>query len=85
MIEKPLISSFRTIVRAYSRATGYSLSKISKELYGNARFLDRLFAGQQSVSIAKLDEMLIKITATWPPDHPWPIVPVIALRKPGRG
>lgn len=84
MIEKALISNFRLLVRAYAKATGDSVVKISKDLYGNARFLERFFAGQQSVSVRKFGEMLDALAAKWPAEEPWPMIPVIIMR-PRRG
>lgn len=85
MIGQEILSSFKTLVRAYAKATGDSDVKISKMLYGNAHFLERLFSNGQTVSIQKMDEMLKLLRDKWPEDTPWPVMPVIMLRGPKRG
>jgi hypothetical protein len=85
MIGQEILSSFKTIVRAYAKATGDSDVKISKMLYGNAHFLERFFSGNQTISLDKLDEMLGLLRDKWPPDTPWPVVPVLMIRGPKRG
>lgn len=82
MIEKPLVKNLKILVKAYGRATGQSQVAISKKLYKGAHFLNRLFAGEQSVSLHKLDEMLTTLVDEWPEGEPFPICEVIVIRGP---
>lgn len=85
MIEKPIRANVKIIVRAYSKATGIPIWKISKDLYGNAGFIERFFAGEQSIRLSKLNDFLSKLAADWPADTPWPICPMIPMRRGRRG
>jgi hypothetical protein len=85
MIEKALRENVRIIVRAYAKATGQPISQISREFYGNSGFLDRFFAGEQSVRLSKIDKMLERLAQKWPAEEPWPICPVIRLARPMGG
>jgi hypothetical protein len=81
-LETALIANFRTIIRAYARATGYSQVRISKDLYGSAHFLSRFLTGKQSVSIWKYGKMYERLVAVWPEGLAWPMCPIIVMRGP---
>jgi hypothetical protein len=89
MIADPIRENVRAIVKAYAKATGRSLTGISKQFYGNADFLPLFFAGKHSVSVKKLEDMLYGaegIVSRWPEDASWPSCRVVVFRgpKPGR-
>src|SRR4051812_8494677 len=83
-IEKVLISNLKVVVRAYAKATGYSRMRISKDLYKGAYFLDRLFAGEQSVSVRKYSQMVDRMVAAWPEGKPYPLTAIIVMPSPAK-
>ena len=70
-----------SIVAAYRKATGSSLSQVSKDFYGNGTFFAQLRRGPRAMSIEKLDDMLVHFRAQWPPNTPWPFVRAIHMGK----
>ncbi len=74
--------NLRTIIASYRKATGASLSAVSKNFYGNAGFLESFLAGRQSMSIGKFEEVVESIRAEWPDDTPWPSTRAIVIPKP---
>lgn len=74
--------NLKILVQEYKRATGRSLSQISKRFYGNVHFLHLFFAGKQSISIDKFDEMLEGITKEWPKNARWPFLQAIVIPRP---
>lgn len=67
------------IASAYAKATGKTLSAVSKEAYGNSSFLAAFKAGQQSVSLDKLDGMLTWFSRRWPEDVDLPYLSAIFM------
>lgn len=82
MLEKTARANFKAIVTAYRKASGRSETAVSKDLYGNTTFLEEFFAGRQTVSLKKLDEMLQRIGDMWPDGAEWPYCPAIFFRAP---
>lgn len=76
--------NLKAIVRAYCRATGQTDAQVSRKFYGNTVFLPAFFAGEQSVSIDKLEELIGAIKADWPEKAVWPLTRVISIRAPER-
>lgn len=82
MIAKTVRDNLLAIAAAYRKATGKSLTQVSKDFYGNADFFVQLRRGEHSISVKKLDEMVEKFRQSWPPGAKWPLVRVIYM---GRG
>lgn len=61
------------IVSAYRKATGKSMTQISKEFYGRGDFFDKFSRGEHSISVVRLSAMLMKFRKEWPPEAPHPI------------
>lgn len=85
MIASVVRDNVKAIVKAYAKATGRTLTGISKDFYGNAEFLPLFFKGEHSVSVKKLDEMLYGekgMVTRWPEDAAWPLCKVVVFRGP---
>lgn len=85
MIAKVVRENVKAIVLAYAKATGRTITGISKDFYGNAEFLPLFFKGEHSVSIKKLDDMLYGeegLVERWPAGAPWPLCRVVVFRGP---
>lgn len=82
MIASVLRKNLRQIVASYRKATGTTLSQVSKRFYGNASFLEAFFAGEQSISLNKFDEMLAQIAAAWPDGAEWPYCRAVIIPSP---
>jgi len=71
------------IVSAYRKATGKSMTQVSKEFYGRGDFFDKFSRGVHSISVVRLSAMLSKFRSEWPEDAPWPLTrPVFMSRSP---
>ena len=79
MIAEIVKTNLLAIATSYRRATGASLTQISKDFYGNSVFFEQLRRDQHSVSVRKLDEMIEQFRQKWPPDTAWPPVRVISM------
>lgn len=85
MIETVVRENVKKIVQAFAKATGRSITGISKDFYGNAEFLPLFFGGKHSVSVKKLNDMLYGengLVTRWPEKTPWPLCRVIVFRGP---
>lgn len=82
MISTICRDNLKAIAQAYGKATGQSVTAISKEFYGNSAFLPKFFSGTQSISIDKYDNMIGLFLRDWPEDAKWPILRVIVMRGP---
>ena len=83
MFRDAVAKNLLLIVGAYQKATGKSLSTISKQFYGRGDFLEKLKAGEHSISIDRLSSLLDQLRAEWPEGTPWPLTrPVFMTQKP---
>ena len=82
MISNVLRANLKQIVSAYRKATGATLSQVSKRFYGNASFLEAFFGGTQSISLKKFDEMLKDLAAEWPDKAEWPYCRAVIFPTP---
>jgi hypothetical protein len=82
MLARTARENLKAIVGAYARATGQSRAAVSKGFYGNTRFFDEFFAGDHSISIDKLDEVIARFREAWPPGAPWPALRAAVIRRP---
>lgn len=74
MWKKTVVSNLLAIAGAYAKATGKSLTTISKDFYGRGDFLNELKRGRKSVTIDRVDEMLTDFRDRWPAGAKWPLV-----------
>lgn len=82
MFRDVIVKNLLLIVGAYQRATGKSLSTVSKQFYGRGDFLEKLKAGEHSISIDRLSDMIDQLRRQWPKDTNWPLTrPVFMTRK----
>ena len=65
-VSQTTLHNLVAIARAYGKATGRSLSSVSKEVYGQATFFERASRGEVSVTLSKLDDMLDWFGEHWP-------------------
>lgn len=83
MFRKTVIANLFLIVGAYQKATGKSLSTISKEFYGRGDALEKMKDGNHSISIDRLSSMLEDFRKAWPKGTNWPLTrPVFMSKKP---
>lgn len=83
MFRKTVVQNLLLIVGAYQKATGRSLSTISKQFYGRGDFLEKLKAGEHSISIDRLSALIEQLRAEWPDNAIWPMTrPVFMTRAP---
>jgi len=81
-MEKIVRDNLLAIVASYRKATGKSLTQVSKEFYGRGDFFEKLRRGEHSVSVEKLGTMLDQFREDWPADAEWPLTrPVFMGRR----
>jgi hypothetical protein len=61
-----------TVANAYQGATGQSMTTISRLSHGDPPVLDRLAAGQGSITLRKRDDMMRWFASHWPAKTPMP-------------
>lgn len=83
MFRDTVVKNLILIIRAYQKATGKSLSTISKQFYGRGDFFEKLQAGEHTISVDRISSLLDQIRSAWPKDTNWPMTrPVFMTRKP---
>lgn len=81
-----MVANLLMIVAAYRKATGKSLTTVSKEYYGRGDFFDQLQRGTHSISIDRLSAMLEKFRSDWPVGASWPLTrPIFMSKSPPKG
>lgn len=80
-VTKTVRKNLLAIVAEYRRATGASLSEVSKRFYGNATFMEQFKAGEHSISVGKLDTVVTKFREEWPPEAEWPVLRPIFMDR----
>jgi hypothetical protein len=60
------------VAGAYQRATGQTMTMISRLSHGDPPVLDRLAAGKGSITLRKRDDMMRWFAANWPAKTPMP-------------
>lgn len=80
-VAKQIRSNLFTILAAYQKATGKSLSTCSREFYGKSSFFENLRKGKQSLALNTLDDLLDRIRKSWPPEADWPFLPSIYMSR----
>jgi hypothetical protein len=85
MFEEVIIENLLAIVAAYRKATGKSLTSVSKDFYGRGDFFVRLKKGDHTIGIGRLSTMLDKFRDQWPEGEAWPLTrPVFMTKSPQR-
>lgn len=85
MLETIIIDNFLAIAKAYAKATGKSLTTVSKDFYGRGDFLSELGKGTRSVTVGSLSQMLDRFRKEWPDDAAWPFTRTPFMTKhPGK-
>ena len=83
MIKRVIRKNLLDIANAYRKATGQTLSAVSREFYGNSNFLSEFRAGRQSLSVDKLNDVVEQFRAQWPDNADWPwTMAVMMTRRP---
>lgn len=83
MFENAIVENLLAIVGAYRKATGKSLSTVSKDFYGRGDFFAKLKRGEHTIGIDRLSTMLDKFRASWPKEADWPMTrPVFMTKSP---
>jgi hypothetical protein len=81
MFEQIVIENLLVIVAAYRKATGKSLTTISKEFYGRGDFIDCLRTGERGVLLGRVSEFLDWLRKNWPEDTDWPLTRPVFMSK----
>lgn len=80
--DKIVVTNLMAIATAYQKATGKSLTQISKEFYGRGDFFEKFGRGEHSISVVRLSEMLTKFSAEWPEGTKLPLMrPIFFMRR----
>lgn len=72
MIEATARANLLRIAKAYAKATGSTLSTVSREFYGKAAFLQDFGGGRCSMTLSNYDRLLADFRKKWPPGAAWP-------------
>ena len=83
-LEQIVRGNIRTLARAYGKATRRSPAAVSKEIYGNVHFLDRLASKEQTLTLPKATEIIETFRANWPAGAEWPYLPSVIFDPPPR-
>lgn len=81
MFKEQIVENLLAIVAAYRKATGKSLTTVSKDFYGRGDFFDQLKRGTHTISIDRLSSMLEKFRSEWPDGANWPLTRPIFMTK----
>ena len=69
------------IANAYHKATGCSMSEVSRKFYGSSTFFTNLRKRRQVPSVRTVQWMLDEFAKEWPKDCPKPVVqPIFMIR-----
>lgn len=72
------------LATTYAEATGLMLTTVSKKIHGNNYFLGHYHRREVSVTLAKYDEMITKLSDEWPANTPWPKLTTIPMKRPAK-
>lgn len=82
-IAKTVNKNLLVLGRAYAKATGSSLAKVGREMYGRASFFADLRRGR-NLSTKNIDAILTRFARTWPEGLPWPALDPVQMRPAGK-
>jgi hypothetical protein len=82
MFEILIRQNLNALVAAYRKATGKSLTSISKEFYGRGDFLREFQAGRHTISVDRLGAMIRQFEERWPDGEKMPVLrPIFMVRR----
>jgi hypothetical protein len=81
MFKDVIKDNLLAIVSAYRKATGKSLTTVSKEFYGRGDFFDAFKRGEHTISIDRLDSMIDKFRSEWPEGQVWPATRSVLMTR----
>jgi hypothetical protein len=82
MFEETIRKNLLAIVAAYRRATGQSMTSVSKRFYGRGDFLREFQAGRHTISVDRLGAMIRQFDEEWPEGADKPsTTPVFMMRR----
>jgi hypothetical protein len=81
MFEEAIRTNLLTIVSAYQKATGATLTTVSKRFYGRGDFLREFKAGRHTISVDRLGAMIRQFHKEWPEDAPMPTTRPIFMHR----
>ena len=79
MFAETIVQNLVAIAEAYAKEAGKSISRVSKEFYGDGKFFEDLKAGKRSVSVDKADAILREFRSRWPDGAEWPDVHAVLM------
>ena len=83
-IETVARDNLKALAHAYSKATGRTVTAISKEFYGNVNVFDAFFAGDQSIRLSIYSGIIKEMIRKWPPEAEFPYLRAIIFPRPPR-
>jgi hypothetical protein len=60
-----------TLIEAYAKAKGLSLSRVSTILFTSGTKFEQMVGGAD-INVGRFEEAVQKISADWPDGHDWP-------------
>lgn len=81
-VEKVLRDNLIAIIDAYRKATGRSMTAISRAFYGKAKHLDLFKAGTADIALEKYGAMIQAFQDKWPPGAPFPFLRSLIVEMP---
>lgn len=69
------------VAHTYRRATKLSLSTVSLQFHGRGKFFEDFQKGRCSITLSKLEEMLVDFSDRWPPEAKWPKLQPIRMAR----
>lgn len=82
MIEPSARRNLIRIATVYAKATGLTLSAVSRKFYGKAAFLADFKSGSQSITFSNMDRLLKAFRKNWPEGVEWPAMDPIDMTVP---
>lgn len=84
MFEKLVRDNLLAIVAAYRKATGKSLSDVSRTFYGRGGFLAQFKRGKCTLTLHSASVMLEKFRKDWPEGADWPLTHAVMMGRTAR-
>lgn len=82
MIERTARKNLIKIAKAYAKATGTTLSAVSRKFYGKHGFLADFAKGKQSITLSNIERMVKAFSKSWPAGAAWPETEPILMSRP---
>lgn len=67
-----LIGRLKHLSETYCDAANVPLTRVSRTVFGDQRRLDRVFAGEVSMTIPSFERLVDWFSVNWPADLAWP-------------